>query len=102
MKSGEPFGFAGVWDVWNGPQGKVFSCAIITMTPNQLTSQVHDRMPVILARDDEAAWLDPTVTDPTKLTAMLRPYPAEAMKGTQVNPALNRPTFERPECLMPG
>jgi putative SOS response-associated peptidase YedK len=99
LKTGEPFGFAGVWDVWNGPQGKVFSAAIITTEPNELTREVHDRMPVILARDDEAAWLDPAVVDPAKLTAMLRPYSADRMEGVQVNPALNKPSFEGPECL---
>ena len=52
LKTGEPFGFAGVWDVWNGPASKVFTVAIVTTTPNGLTSEVHDRMPVILSRND--------------------------------------------------
>jgi putative SOS response-associated peptidase YedK len=30
LKDGSPFGFAGVWDVWNGPSGKVFTAAIVT------------------------------------------------------------------------
>jgi putative SOS response-associated peptidase YedK len=77
----------------------MFSCAIVTTTPNELTREVHDRMPVILARDDEAAWLDPAVVDPAKLTAMLRLYPANEMEGVQVNPAINKPSFDGPECL---
>src|SRR5262245_9585226 len=59
LKTGEPFGFAGVWDVRNAPTGKLFTVAIVTTTPNELTATVHDRMPVILSRGDEAAWLDP-------------------------------------------
>jgi putative SOS response-associated peptidase YedK len=102
LKTGEPFAFAGVWDVWNGPQGKVFSAAIITTEPNDLTRTVHDRMPVMLVRDDEAGWLDAANQDAPKLQAMLRPYPAEAMEGVQVNPALNKPSFEGPECLEPS
>jgi putative SOS response-associated peptidase YedK len=102
LKGGDLFGFAGEWDVWNGPTGKVFSCAIITTAPNELTREVHDRMPVILARGDEGAWLDAAMTDPAKLTAMLRPNPADAMEAAQVNPALNKPSFEGPECLTPG
>jgi putative SOS response-associated peptidase YedK len=43
LKTGAPFGFAGVWDVWNGPTGKVFSAAIITTEPNELTREVHNR-----------------------------------------------------------
>lgn len=53
-KTGEPFGFAGVWDVWNSPTGKLFTVAIVTTTPNVLRATVHNRMPVILAADDEA------------------------------------------------
>jgi putative SOS response-associated peptidase YedK len=102
LKTGEPFGFAGVWDVWNGPTGNVFSAAIITTEPNELTREVHDRMPVILARDDEAAWLDPAVADSAKLTSMLRPYPADAIEWVQINPSLNKPSFERPGCLTPS
>jgi putative SOS response-associated peptidase YedK len=101
LKTGEPFGFAGIWDVWNGPSGKVFSCAIITTEPNELTRDVHDRMPVILARADEAAWLDPSNHSPDVLLPMLKAYPAGEMEAAQVNPALNKPSFEGPDCLSP-
>jgi putative SOS response-associated peptidase YedK len=53
--------------------GKVFSAAIISTGPNGLTRKVHNRMAVILARDDEAGWLDQANRDPAKLQAMLRP-----------------------------
>ena len=96
LKSYEPFEFAGVWDVRNVPPGKVYSCAIPTTTPNDLTRSVHDRMPAILARGDEAAWLDPTNHNLDVLLPMLKPYLAAEMEMVQVNPALNRPTFEGP------
>jgi putative SOS response-associated peptidase YedK len=80
----------------------VFSAAIITTDPNELTREVHNRMPVILARWDEAGWLDPACQDVAKLQAMLRPYPAGEMEAMQVNPAMNKPSFEGPECLTPS
>jgi putative SOS response-associated peptidase YedK len=101
LKSGEPFGVADVWDVWNGPMGKVFTVAILTTSPNELTREVHDRMRVILGRGDEAGWLDPANHNAAKLQAMLRPYSADEMEAVQVNPALNKPSFEGPECLDP-
>jgi putative SOS response-associated peptidase YedK len=101
LKSDELFGFAGVWDVWNGPSGKLFSVAIVTTKPNELSAMVHDRMPVILARDDESNWLDPAIEDPEQLLPMLKPYPADSMAADAVNPALNKPGFEGPECLQP-
>jgi putative SOS response-associated peptidase YedK len=101
LKTGEPFAFAGVWDVWNGLQGKVFSAAIITTEPNDLTRTVHNQMPVILARGDEVGWLDPANRDAAMLQATLKPYPAEETEAVWVNPAMNNPSFEGPECLTP-
>jgi putative SOS response-associated peptidase YedK len=62
---------------------------------------VHDRMRVILSRDGEDAWLDPTNQDAATLQVMLRPCRADEMEAVQFNPAMNRPTFEGPECLEP-
>jgi putative SOS response-associated peptidase YedK len=94
------FGFAGSWDVWPGPEGKVFTFAILTTTPNDLTRTVHDRMAVILRPEAEAVWLDPTVDDAAKVMSVVGNYPAELMEGTDVNPALNKPSFEGQECLI--
>lgn len=99
LKDGKPFAFAGIWDVWAGPQGKVFSVAILTTPPNELAAAVHDRMPAILPPDAEAAWLDPALTDPDQLLPLLSPYPAERMVADPANPALNKSTFEGSACL---
>ena len=49
VESGNLFAFAGIWDYWLSPEGKVIeTCSILTTTPNAVTSTVHDRMPVIL------------------------------------------------------
>ena len=101
LKDSATFAFAGVWDVWSGPQGKVFTVAILTTTPNDLTRPVHDRMPVILRPQDEATWLDSTVDDPDKLMPLVGPYPADLMAADPANPALNKPSFKGPDCLVP-
>jgi putative SOS response-associated peptidase YedK len=95
-----PFAFAGIWDVWPSPRGKEFTVVILTTTPNDLTRQVHDRMPVILKPDDEATWLDPAVDHPDRLLPLVGPYPADRMAAEDANPALNRPSFEGPDCLV--
>jgi putative SOS response-associated peptidase YedK len=101
LKDRQPFAFAGVWDVWAGHEGKVFTVAILTTTPNDLARQVHDRMPVILRPDDEATWLDPLEDDPDRLLPLVGPYPAELMAMADANPALNKPSFNGPDCLAP-
>ena len=53
-----PIALAGIWNRWNGPEGAVESCSIITTAPNGLMSPIHDRMPVILDPGDFGLWLD--------------------------------------------
>jgi len=56
-----PFAMAGLWDRWKTPDGgELLSFTILTTSANPLVSSVHDRMPVILPKEAEAAWLDPT------------------------------------------
>ena len=63
-KDGRPFGMAGLWDRWRGPDGTPLeSCAILTTSPNELVASLHDRMPVILAPDDFDLWRDPREQD---------------------------------------
>jgi putative SOS response-associated peptidase YedK len=101
LRDGRPFAFAGLWDVWAGPGGKTFTCCILTTLPNDLTRPVHDRMPVILPREAEDLWLAPGVDDPDRLRPLLAPYPAAEMAADPANPALNKSTFEGPDCLVP-
>ncbi|RFB34146.1 SOS response-associated peptidase [Brevibacillus sp. VP] len=59
MKTGEPFAFAGLFDTWTSPEGgKLHTCTIITTPPNSVVADIHDRMPMILRREDESLWLD--------------------------------------------
>ena len=60
VNAGELFAFAGLWDGWKNSEGQwIRTCTILTITPNAVTSSVHDRMPVILHRDSYDLWLDP-------------------------------------------
>jgi putative SOS response-associated peptidase YedK len=97
-----PFAFAGLWDVWEGPNGKVPSCCVITTTANELVAPLHDRMPVVLPPDQFGLWLDRAVTDPAALLPLLVPYPADLMTATAVNPRVNNARNEGPECVEPA
>jgi putative SOS response-associated peptidase YedK len=75
VNDGELFAFAGLWDGWKDPGGQwIKSCSILTTTPNAATSRVHDRMPVILSKDDYDFWLDPGMTNVEALSDVLRPF----------------------------
>lgn len=102
LKSREPFGFAGLWEHWTSPEGEeVLSCTIITTAGNELLKAVHDRMPVILTRDAEAAWLDPKTEDPAKLLPLLKQCPAEEMEWYAVSRDVNSPGVDKASNIEP-
>lgn len=54
-----PVMLAGLWESWQDPAGElVRTFAIITTQANATLAPIHDRMPVVLERDDWPAWLD--------------------------------------------
>jgi len=57
-KDGRPLMLAGIWQEaeYKGDRGIAF--AILTEAPNKLVAAYHDRMPLVLADDKVALWLD--------------------------------------------
>ncbi|MDE2988916.1 MAG: SOS response-associated peptidase [Chloroflexota bacterium] len=100
LESREPFAFAGLWSVWTDPEGqRISSCAIITTEANDLLRPIHDRMPVILARDAEEFWLDPGVDDSGVLGSLLTPYAEETMDAYEVSSLVNSFANDGPEVI---
>jgi putative SOS response-associated peptidase YedK len=84
---GSLFGLAGLFERWRAEDGTVLdTCAIVTTEANSLLASIHDRMPVIIAPDDYARWLDPANPDVADLIA---PYPSSAMASYPVSPRVN-------------
>lgn len=69
----EPFAFAGLWSRWERGESPLETCTIITTAANEAVEPIHDRMPVILHRDEYDVWLDPDAKADA-LTKLLRPY----------------------------
>ncbi|USK92098.1 SOS response-associated peptidase [Rossellomorea marisflavi] len=101
MKDGKPFAFAGLWETWKKGDAPLHTCTIITTTPNALTEDVHDRMPVILKRTDYARWLDPSNQAVDELKSLLVPYPAEEMELYAVSELVNSPKNDVADVLSP-
>jgi len=96
------FAFAGLYDESTNEDGDVVaSYAIITTSANELMSKLHERMPVILHRDDEGEWLDPEVTDAAQVQRFLGPYPAGEMNVVPVSRKVNNVRNDGPELLEP-
>jgi putative SOS response-associated peptidase YedK len=111
VDDGELFAFAGICTrkQWADPEdrgfddGWLYSCTIVTTTPNDVVAAVHDRMPAILpSREAEAAWLRPDL-ELEDAIAMCAPLPANRMQSAPANPKLNKVgkgSEEGPELLV--
>jgi putative SOS response-associated peptidase YedK len=81
------FGFAGLYERWRSESGDVLdTCTIVTTDANSLLMPVHDRMPVIVAPENYARWLDPANAEVADLIA---PYPSSAMAYYPVSSRVN-------------
>lgn len=99
---GEPFAMAGLWERWHGSEGDTIeSCTILVTDANALVRAIHDRMPVILGREDYAAWLDPGNRDADGLLAMLKPDAAAPWTMHPVSRQVNSPRNDGPGLLEP-
>ena len=97
---GALLGFAGLWDRWEGPDGCLDTCTILTTAANAAMAPIHDRMPVILDPADYAAWLDPAAL-PGALQALLRPCPADRLRLHPVGPRVGNARNEGPGLAEP-
>ena len=69
------FAFAGIYRNWRNKDGEEFGTySIITTAANRQMENIHNRMPVILHRDREDAWLDPANDSQETLEALMSPY----------------------------
>ena len=102
LADGASFAFAGIWTTWQNPEGgELASFSIITTTANELISPVHERMPVILDPEAEAAWLETPSAEAGGLLELLKPYSAQAMRAFAVSTRVNSAQNEGPELIEP-
>jgi putative SOS response-associated peptidase YedK len=100
--AGGPLALGGVWDenrhVVAG--STLRTLAVVTTAASGAVARLHDRMPLILAPDAWALWLDPgaPVAD---VSTLLRPAPADALVAYPVTTRVNDSAFEDPACLEP-
>ncbi len=98
-----PFAMAAIWEPALLTPGKseLDSCAIITRPARPPVSEIHDRMPVMLAPEHHDAWLDPAFSDVAVLRAMLLEDPKIELVSVAVGPHVNSPANDDAECAAP-
>lgn len=104
-RTGEVLGLAGICSYWAHPEGweappmkgkpkpdyvldleripALQTASIITVEPNEIVAEVHNRMPVILPRDSWDEWLDPKNEDVERLTRLIKACPSEVLDAVR-------------------
>lgn len=100
LQNGQPFGMAGLYETSPRDGALQATCAILTVAANSLVAACHDRMPAIIPKEAEGAWLDPG-TSISDLEALLKPFPAGLMRMHGVSALVNSPRFDSPRCIEP-
>ncbi|MFM9105731.1 MAG: SOS response-associated peptidase [Chloroflexota bacterium] len=89
-RDGLAWGLAGLYDEREDDEGgSVASFTVVTTSANALLRPLHERMPVILRREDEAEWLDRDAEEPEQVERLLLPYPDDRIDYWPVSPAVN-------------
>jgi putative SOS response-associated peptidase YedK len=96
----ELFAFAGLWDVWQAPDGtEVRTCTLLTTDANDATRPIHHRMPVIIERANYEAWLHSD--DERERRALLKPFTSKQVAFHPVAKTVNKPANDSPENIIP-
>jgi putative SOS response-associated peptidase YedK len=102
LKSGRPFGLAGLYENWHSPEGEdMETCTVITTEANDIIAPIHSRMPVIVPEQNRGLWLDAGTQDMAALERMLMPYDPDEMDAYEVSPYVNYASNDSPECIRP-
>ena len=90
-------GFAGLWDIWNNPEGeRIESCTIITTAANEVIQPLHDRMPLIVSPDAYDVWLTANVDGASEIVGM---SPSVQLEAYPVSTRVNKPENDDPGCI---
>lgn len=100
---GRPLALAGLWAGWKDSETEVVrrTFTIITTTPNDALTDLHDRMPVMISDGAWDRWLDPAPADPGELIGLLQPTDELALRVYAVNRDVNDVRRDGPELIAP-
>jgi putative SOS response-associated peptidase YedK len=98
---GSLLAFAGLWDRWQRDGQVVESCTIIVGEPDATVRQVHDRQPLVIPKESQAAWLSPRETHPANVLELLQPAASGAIAFHRVGKDVGNAKNEGPNLIEP-
>lgn len=94
------FALAGLWEHWQRDGNELQTMSLLTCAANQRLREIHDRMPVIIARRHYATWLA-AASPLAALQALLKPAADETVVMRAVSTRVNSARNDGPDCIEP-
>lgn len=96
------FAFAGIWEEYEDLSGSAFhTFSILTTAPNAIVAPIHDRMPVILSRENEKVWLHPTSNEQALMRA-IQSIPNNDLEAYTVSHRVNNVKNDDAYLILPA
>src|SRR5262249_21416695 len=93
-QSGAFVAVAGLYDTWTKSDGEdLYTFTIITTAADPFMERLHNRMPVILSRELEDAWLDMELTKAQDVLDVLSRSTGLALDAYPVSRLVNKPSI---------
>ncbi|MCA1285326.1 SOS response-associated peptidase [Salipiger bermudensis] len=95
---GDVLAFAGIWQDWERDGEMLRTCAIVTTAAAGEMTQIHHRVPVILAAPDWALWLG---EDGRGAATLMQPAPEGTLRFHRVDREVNSNRASGPQLIQP-
>jgi len=106
--AGRLLAMAGLYELWrdpaladDDPNRWLWTCTIITQQATDLLGEIHDRNPVLVPAELQAAWLDCSSDDPATARKILDQIPQARLEPYVVSPAVGNVRNDGPELIQP-
>jgi putative SOS response-associated peptidase YedK len=105
---GAVLAMAGLYEIWRDPTKADddpdrfrWTCTVLTTSAQDDLGRIHDRMPLLVDRQEYAAWLDPSLSDPDSLRDLLVPAAPGRLEAYPVSTMVNNVRNNGPELVEP-
>jgi putative SOS response-associated peptidase YedK len=97
LRDDAPFAIAGIWEAGE----ELPRCCLLTTMANSILAPIHDRMPVIVRREDWPEWLTPAELPDPSFRRITAPYPPGEMTALPVSRLVNSARVDDSRCCDP-
>ena len=105
---GDSLAMAGLYEWWRSkdhdpddPGGWLLSTTVITTSSSDALGRIHDRMPLVVSKDDWEQWLDPDLQEIDKVQPLLVPAVATHLSAYPVSLRVNNVRNNGPDLIEP-